>query len=562
MRNQIKWLCIMTALSCLLIGACEAGTRIEGYLREKKEDGDIVISIDESRLQEERQELREGQKAGETGNRDEDGTSEKGNPEPEGTGENGRAEKGEGGEKETESWRLSWGTAGILKGSLGLARRILESRCKSQLRSETDTDAGNGALPREISDEEPGPPVMWLVSDLHYMSPASTDYGEAFEAFQARGDGKVMRYLPQILDSLLEEAKEAGPDVVILTGDITMNGEKINHEELAGRLSSLQDAGIQVLVIPGNHDINNPDAGVFFGDRAERTQEVTPEEFGQIYGKFGPDQAVSRDEESFSYVYALRDHIWLMLLDTAQYEPRNLVDGMVRPGTLSWMEENLRAAREQGIQVIVLGHHNLLSQSTMFTDMCVLENGKEVTELLERYQVPMYISGHLHLQRAKKHKREPSDEGYGIWEIVSDAVSIPPCQYGVVRWQENGDIHFYTRQTDVAAWALENGVSDENLLDFPAYGEAFIRQIIGDQIRKKTGQVREKTSEEMAEIYADVYAGYCAGLKLDQREAMRSWEYRQWQQCWPDSKPAEELDAMIRDSSKDYNYFILEGASH
>ena len=55
MRNQIKWLCIMTALSCLLIGACEAGTRIEGYLREKKEDGDIVISIDESRLQEERQ---------------------------------------------------------------------------------------------------------------------------------------------------------------------------------------------------------------------------------------------------------------------------------------------------------------------------------------------------------------------------------------------------------------------------------------------------------------------------------------------------------------------------
>lgn len=538
----------MTALSCLLIGAAEAGRRIAEFWQEKRESGNIVISVEES--------SRPGEEIREAGDSNKAKPSEsherKGPVEGEGTGEE---------EEKAYARRLSWGMAGILKGCLGTAERILDSRCQSLTGAKAGTADADAPFFRESPEAEPGPPVIWLVSDLHYMSPASTDYGEAFEAFQAKSDGKVMRYLPQILDAVLEEAKEAGPDALILTGDITMNGEKINHEELAGRLSLLQDAGIQVLVIPGNHDINNTDASVFFGAEAERTQEVTPEEFGRLYGKFGPDQALSRDGESFSYVYALRDDIWLMLLDTAQYEPRNLVDGRVRPGTLWWMDENLRAAGEQGIQVIVLGHHNLLSESTMFTDMCVLENGREVTMLLESYRVPLYISGHLHLQRAKKHKREPSDEEYGIQEIVSDAVSIPPCQYGIVRWQENGDIYFSTHQTDVAAWALKNGIRDENLLDFPAYRETFIRQIIGDQIKKKTGQVREKTSEEMAKIYADVYAGYCAGLKLDQRETIRSWEYRQWQQCWPDSKPAGELEAMIRDSCKDYNDLILEGLS-
>lgn len=60
-----------------------------------------------------------------------------------------------------------------------------------------------------------------------------------------------------------------------------------------------------------------------------------------------------------------------------------------------------RVAKEHGIQVIVLAHHNLLQESRLFTTQCEMENGPEVTALLEKYQVPLYISGHLHVQRIR-----------------------------------------------------------------------------------------------------------------------------------------------------------------
>ncbi len=39
---------------------------------------------------------------------------------------------------------------------------------------------------------------------------------------------------------------------------------------------------------------------------------------------------------------------------------------------------------------------------------------------------------------------------YGIQEIVTDALSIPPCQYGEVLWEEeDGSISYATRAVDV-----------------------------------------------------------------------------------------------------------------
>ncbi len=538
MKDQIKWLCIMAALSCLLIGAAELGSNARRFLQEERQETGSGVWVEEI-----------GENPGES--------DAKEGREKEADKENDDSAQEEILRESLQSLRQ--GVAGILRGSVGLAERILSLPKRIPPQPEQSKEKETPSPEQQLQEEELGPPVVYLVSDLHYISEAATDYGKAFEAFQAKSDGKVARYLPQVLDALIEEASSRKPDALILTGDITMNGEKINHEKLAEKLSRLQESGVQVLVIPGNHDINNLDAAVYFGDKAEKTQAVTPEEYGEIYKDFGWNQAVSRDAASFSYIYALREDVWLMMLDTAQYEPVNLVDGRVRQETMAWMDANLQAAKDQGIQVIVLGHHNLLSESRMFTTMCILENGNDVTALLERYQVPLYISGHLHLQRTNQHKKGPGDKGYGIYEIVSDAISIPPCQYGILSWQENRDLRYKTCETDVGAWALAHGEEDENLLNFSQYKTEYIRQLVGTQIKADAKQVREKTSGEMAKIYADAYADYCAGNMIDEREAMRSREYKQWENCWPQSKRAEELRAMLGDCSKDYNELTVPG---
>ena len=75
------------------------------------------------------------------------------------------------------------------------------------------------------------------------------DGGKAFNRFVERCDGKVVRYLPELLEAFMDEVIAEKPSALVLSGDITMNGEKLNHEELAARLKRVQDAGIQVLII-------------------------------------------------------------------------------------------------------------------------------------------------------------------------------------------------------------------------------------------------------------------------------------------------------------------------
>ena len=89
------------------------------------------------------------------------------------------------------------------------------------------------------------------------------------------------------------------------------------------------------------------------------------------------------------------------MMDSCIYDDGNHVEGRISEATLKWLEVHLRVAKEHDIQVIVLAHHNLLQESRLFTTQCEMENGPEVTALLEAYQVPLYISGHLHVQRIR-----------------------------------------------------------------------------------------------------------------------------------------------------------------
>ena len=101
------------------------------------------------------------------------------------------------------------------------------------------------------------PLTIVVATDLHFLDPAIVREGEAFTAAYAYGDGKQLNYGSQLVDVFVAEMLEQRPAAVLLTGDLTLNGERVSHLELARRLAALPQAGILVLVIPGNHDIQN-----------------------------------------------------------------------------------------------------------------------------------------------------------------------------------------------------------------------------------------------------------------------------------------------------------------
>jgi 3',5'-cyclic AMP phosphodiesterase CpdA len=75
--------------------------------------------------------------------------------------------------------------------------------------------------------------TLYVATDIHYLAKSLTDNGKAFNEFMNSGDGKQLNYIDQILGAFAKEIKEKKPDFLIVSGDLTTNGEKQSHLELA-----------------------------------------------------------------------------------------------------------------------------------------------------------------------------------------------------------------------------------------------------------------------------------------------------------------------------------------
>ncbi len=399
-----------------------------------------------------------------------------------------------------------------------------------------------------------------VATDIHYLAKDLTDFQKGFQYSIDHGDGKVMQYIWEITDAFVEEVKKERPDLVILSGDLTYNGEKESHEEFAERLGEIEEAGIPVIVIPGNHDINNPQAAQFVGDTFLGAENITSEEFEEIYQDFGYNEAVSRDPASLSYVYQVNDNTRAFMLDTCQYEPKNLVGGMLKDDTYDWLEEQMEDAWNLGMNVIPVAHHNLLDESEVYLQDCTIEHSEQLIDQLESWDVPLFLSGHLHVQH---YMRSGSDTG--IYEIVTSSLSTPPCQYGVLYYGEDGSFRYHTKSLDISSWAKATGSTDKNLLNFQEFGKKFLYKVFYNQAKDEFQTfdalkgLTKNQKEQMAKVYAELNAACYAGKVVDVRDkAVAKAGYKLWQEEGYPSILAQYLDWIASDGTKDYNELSSE----
>jgi hypothetical protein len=141
-----------------------------------------------------------------------------------------------------------------------------------------------------------------VMSDLHYFAPSLLVHdGPAFRAYLA-ADPKLLVQSQAIVDEMVAEVKQAQPQIVLVPGDLTKDGERVNHLAVTNYLGQLEAGGAKVFVIPGNHDINNPDAFSYDGETKTPVPTITKDEFATLYQQFGYGEAVARDPNSLSYV--------------------------------------------------------------------------------------------------------------------------------------------------------------------------------------------------------------------------------------------------------------------
>lgn len=357
-------------------------------------------------------------------------------------------------------------------------------------------------------------PINFIIAtDLHYISPSLLGDGSFFEpTADRRNDGKTIRYVSFLTDALLEEVTEKKPQALILSGDLTLNGAKASHEELVKKLLSVKEKGIDVLVIPGNHDVDQT-AVSYSGDTPTEAEGTSSSDFANMYECLRPEKTVSRDDTSLSYIYQAADKLWIVMLDTNFHG-----QCYVKESTLDWLEAQLRVAKKEKIDVISVTHQNIYEHSELLSFGYQLYNHAELLELYEEYSVQCNFSGHIHIQ---------SVAGDKVPEIATSSVSVTGLHYGKINYDGRG-IEYSTQAVNTDAYAESIGSSDENLLSFSDYATYYFEEVARVQARalfEGSGMSVEKI-ELLADTYARINSAYFEGKKINEsehREGLALW---------------------------------------
>ena len=279
------------------------------------------------------------------------------------------------------------------------------------------------------------PLTLWIIGDPHYLSPSLFDAAAAsFQRILPFNSGKLIEAIPDLMSDFFSRARSEKPDAVLVPGDLTLNGELAGLRELAAELHRLQEDGIPVFAIPGNHDIDCRYAWDLTGDSAAPADAVHAEDFRTLIGPFGYDNSISHATDSLSWITPVCGNLWIMGLDS---DTKQYPGGITEP-TLHWAEEQLAAAQEQGVTVITMTHHNVLVQSPFMEKGYVLQNRREAAELLKRMNVTLNISGHVHMQHCSSED--------GLTDIATESVSLFPLGFAVLEIEAGHQTWNYRRE--------------------------------------------------------------------------------------------------------------------
>ena len=375
------------------------------------------------------------------------------------------------------------------------------------------------------------------VTDMHYLSPALTDYGETFMALIRNADGKVTHYTPQIMQTFVDEMLDLRPDAVILSGDLTFNGARKSHEDLAALLIPMADAGIRVLALPGNHDTSST-GYQFKGDQVLFVESMEDEAFDDVYADLGYAQAISRDAASMSYTAQIAPGVWCLMVDVNA----NGMSGTVAEETFVWIEDQLKTAQQQGITVIAVSHQPVLIHNSLFTFGYVINNQSRLLELYEKYHVQLNLCGHLHMQHIAR-----SGE---LTEIAASSLAVSPNQYGILRVKDGQLLSYQMQPAAVSAWAARTAQTQSDLLGFADYSAGFFDRTTADQLASmfQDTALAPEEQEQMTHFAVALNAEYFSGRRTITAEDP-AWAM--WEEYLPDSFFTYYMRSILQEPPQD-----------
>ena len=285
-----------------------------------------------------------------------------------------------------------------------------------------------------------------VMSDLHYLSPDMIADTEDFEhAFNS--DRKLLKESSSVLHEMLERVRADKPDILLVSGDLTKDGEQECHAALAKQLQQLQQdiPGLKIYVINGNHDIRNYNAKNFNtpDGKAVPATRTHPEDFKRIYDFVYSDPTViatftpaaGNEAGSLSYVARPVEGLTIVAMDTCRYSKENTSNGTDEhetSGAISadlekWVIEQTAAAKARGDLVIGLEHHGLVPHFDVeptILPMYLVNGYERIAQEYADAGMSVVFTGHMH---AVDIAAMTTKAGNTFYDIETGSALTYPC---------------------------------------------------------------------------------------------------------------------------------------
>ena len=234
-------------------------------------------------------------------------------------------------------------------------------------------------------------------------------------------------FRPELLSAAVEEANELAPDLVVVAGDLTMEGYRGEFEQCRRFLDEL--ACPNVVVAMGNHDARN----------------VGYRHFEDFFG--------SRD--SVTTVELADGRARVVTIDSTKPD---VDEGEVGREHYGWLDASLRGWTH-GPRIVVI-HHHILAVPGTGRDVNNLRDAGDFMAILRELEVDLVLSGHRHVPYvwsisgvrvvhsgtvSTLRVRGTMPPSYNVIEIDADEVRIVMRQPGQGAQGEEPLAHFARR---------------------------------------------------------------------------------------------------------------------
>lgn len=304
-----------------------------------------------------------------------------------------------------------------------------------------------------------------ILSDTHYFSNELYSNCDDFTLAES-SDRKMFKESDAILNSALQDLVQDKPDIVLVSGDLTKDGEKINHQMFAQKLRDTQNilkaqgTDTKFYVINGNHDVNNANAKDFSSGHAVDAERTNVADFKDIYKDFGYGKDSVQFKEqgtqggSLSYVIRPKVGYTVIAVDSGKYSSDQTssgkdiqeTGGVIGQELLDWVCKQAEIAKKNGDVVMVMQHHGVIphfDQEPTFMADYLVDNYQQVQKAYADAGISYVFTGHMHANDIAAYT---SPSGNTLYDIETGSLLTYPS---------------YSREAIVSNGSFDNGLSSQ-----------------------------------------------------------------------------------------------------